>query len=547
MIKSLKIENLAVIKKIALEFSDGLNILTGETGAGKSIIVDSIKLLFGIKKGKEFVRSGEKKAIIEAEFTLKNYEGILNEYVDEDDEEIVIRREIYATGKTKSFINGVMVNSSLLKELSEDFITIYGQKDNSFLTNKDNHRKYIDQFIDKKILEKVKSLSEKIKKAKEKLNELEEMEKKRNLREEFLKHSIGEIEKAFLEEEEERELREKREVFKNSTEIIESLSQISKLLSSEDFSLIDVILKIKENLRTLSKYKREWEKDYELFESLQLSIEDMETRIESFLSDFDFSPEEADLLEEKLKLWEDLKRKYGNDRERILEFLEESKKELEKINSLEISKIELQRELKIYTDEYEKLSEKLSNERRKVAEEVQKRISHIMKSLGIKYPQFVVEISKKEDEFSPDGIDNIRFLFSANKGEEPLPIEKIASGGELSRLMLALKIIEKKKNSLTYIFDEVDSGVGGKTAEKVGEKLKEISKNHQTIVITHFPQVAAVADSHFKVEKYERDGRTEVSVKKLSQKERVEEIARMMAGSKVSEHTIRSAEELVGK
>ncbi len=547
MIKTLKIENLAVIKEIFLEFSDGLNILTGETGAGKSIIVDSIKLLFGIKKGKEFVRSGEKKAIIEAEFTLQDYRGILNDYIDEDDEEVVIRREIYATGKTKCFINGMVINSSILRELSEDFVTIYGQKDNSFLTNRDNHRRYIDQFVDEKILEKIKSLSTNIKKIKEKLNELEEIEKKRNLREEFLKHSIEEIEKAFLDEEEERELREKREVFKNSTEIIESLSQISKLLSSDDFSLIDVISKIKENLRTLSKYKREWEKDYELFGNLQLSVEDMETRIEGFLSDFDFSPEEADLLEEKLKLWEDLKRKYGNDREKILKFLEESKKELEKINSIEISKIELQKELKVYTDEYIKLSEELSNKRKKVAEEVQNKISSIMKSLGIKYPQFVVEFSRKENEFSPHGIDNVRFLFSANKGEELLPIERIASGGELSRLMLALKIIEKKKNSLTYIFDEVDSGVGGKTAEKVGEKLKEISKNHQTIVITHFPQVAALADSHFKVEKYEKGGRTEVSVKKLSQKERVEEIARMMAGSKVSEHTIRSAEELVGK
>ncbi len=546
MIKSIRVKNIAVIKDIEIEFGEGLNILTGETGAGKSIIVDSIKFLLGSKRGKELIREGEERAVVEAEFKFEQYPQELSHFgIDETDGEIHIRREIHRSGKSKILINGMLVTASILKEISDKLIAIYGQRESTFLLNPAYYREYIDLFIEKKLVEKIIELYSEVVKLRAKLEEIEKLEKEKGMREEFLRFSIKEIEETFLDDNEENELKERRKILKDFTKINFLIADILKFSKDDEISILSLLSEVKNRFLSLAKYKKEWEDSYRVIEKFEIEFEELLSKLEHYISGVEFSPREADEVEEKLRKWEDVLKKYGGDREKVKKFLNEAKEELYKIETSEVFKEELLEKLNEIENEYFKLADKLSKERNTISKKIEKLVESTMKDLGVKNPKFVIDIETKKEKVTPFGFDEVRFLFSANIGSIPKPIEKIASGGELSRLMLALKIHEKKFESLTYVFDEVDSGVGGRTAEKVGEKLKEVALKNQTIVITHFPQVASYADYHFKIEKYEKDKETIVKVRKLENSERVEEIARMMAGTKITEHTIKSAEELL--
>ncbi len=548
MLRTLRIKNLAIIKDINTDFGKGLNILTGETGAGKSIILESLKFIGGERFDKTLIRSGEKKVIVEAIFEFSKPLLILKEYFDEEEDlkEIIIRRELYEDGRNKVFVNNASFNLSFLKELSTYLYNIYGQNDQKVLTDKKSQLEILDSAAgNSELLENLKRISSEIERTQKELKRIEELEREKEQRKEFLEFTINEIEELELKEGIIEELREKRKVFQNSEQIFSTVRETLNLLYDGDSSLISIFSIIENNFQNLSKYKKEWEDDYKKLSEFSPFLEDLAYKLRDFAEESDFSPEEIEELETKLAKIENLQRKYGETEKEILSHYEKIKEELRKLESLEIDKKELSEKLKTLENEYHNLARRISDNRKKSANLIEKNLKKELSELSMKNAEFKIKFIKSEEKFSPLGNERVEFLFSANKGEELRPLNKVASGGELSRIMLALKLAFKDNLTDTYIFDEIDSGVGGKTAENVGEKLKKLSLSSQVLCITHFPQVAAFADYHYKVEKEEREGRTFARINVLSKPERIKEIARMMSGSNISEAVIKSAEELI--
>ncbi len=548
MLKTLRIKNLAIIKEINIDFGEGLNILTGETGAGKSIILQSLKFIGGERFDKGLIRSGERKVFVEAIFEFNEPLNFLREYFDEDEDlkEIIIRRELFEDGRNKVFVNGKAFNLSFLRLLSPYLYNIYGQNDQRILTDKKSQLELLDRAADnEEFLEKLEKISSKIDFVKKEIDELNKLDQEKLQRKEFLEYAINEIEEAEIEEGIIDKLKEKRKVYQNSEQIFSILKETLDLIYEGDNSLLSLFSTIENNFLNLSKFKKEWEDDYKRVSEFSPVLEDIAYKLRDFLEEVNFSPEELEEVESKLAKIERLQKKYGESEEDILSYYEKAKEELLKLGSLEIDIKEKSEELEVLKKEYEKLAAVLSERRKKTASETEKKLKGELEELAMKNAQFKVLFIPSKEKFSPYGSEKVEFLFSANIGEELKPLNKIASGGELSRIMLGLKMVFVDGMTDTYIFDEIDSGVGGKTAEKVGEKLKKLSKKAQVLCITHFPQVAAFADNHYKVDKYEKDKRTFAKIKLLSKEERIKEIARMMSGSNISDAVIKSAEELI--
>ncbi len=548
MLRTLRIKNLAIIKDLSIDFGEGLNILTGETGAGKSIILQSLKFIGGERFDKGLIRSGEKKVFVEAIFEFNAPLNFLREYFDEEDDlrEIIVRRELFEDGRNKVFVNGKAFNLSFLRLFSPYLYNIYGQNDQRILTDKKSQLELLDRAANnEEFLEKLEKISSKIDFVKKEIDELNKLDQEKLQRKEFLEYAINEIEEAEIEEGIIDKLKEKRKVYQNSEQIFSILKETLDLIYEGDNSLLSLFSTIENNFLNLSKFKKEWEDDYKKISEFSPVLEDIAYKIRDFLEEVNFSPEELEELESKLAKIERLQKKYGENEEDILSYYEKAKEELLKLGSLEIDIKEKREELEELKREYEKLAAVLSERRKKTARETEKRLKGELEELAMKNAQFKVLFIPSKEKFSPYGREKVEFLFSANIGEELKPLNKIASGGELSRIMLGLKMVFVDGMTDTYIFDEIDSGVGGKTAEKVGEKLKKLSKKAQVLCITHFPQVAAFADNHYKVDKYEKDKRTFAKIKLLSKEERIKEIARMMSGSNISDAVIKSAEELI--
>jgi len=548
LLRTLRIKNLAIIKDINTDFGKGLNILTGETGAGKSIILESLRFIGGERFDKTLIRSGEKKVIVEAIFEFDKPLSILKDYFDEEEElkEIIIRRELHEDGRNKVFINNTAFNLNFLRELSPHLYNIYGQNDQKVLTDKKSQLEILDSAAgNSELVENLKSISSEIERTQKEIKRIEELEREKEQKKEFLEFTINEIEELELKEGMIEDLKERRKVFQNSEQIFSIVREILELLYEGDSSLISLFSIIENNFQNLSKYKKEWEDDYKKLNEFSPFLEDLAYKLRDFAEDSDFSPQEIEELETKLAKIEKLQKKYGETEKEILLYYEKVKEELQKLESLEIDKKELSEKLKFLDNEYEKLARKISENRKKSASVIEKNLKKELSELSMKNAEFKIKFLKVDEKFSPFGNERVEFLFSANTGEELRPLNKVASGGELSRIMLALKLAFKDSLTDTYIFDEIDSGVGGKTAENVGEKLKKLSFSSQILCITHFPQVAAFADLHYKVEKEEKDGRTFAKINVLSKPERIKEIARMMSGSNISEAVIKSAEELI--
>jgi len=548
LLRTLRIKNLAIIKDINTDFGKGLNILTGETGAGKSIILESLRFIGGERFDKTLIRSGEKKVIVEAIFEFDKPLSILKDYFDEEEElkEIIIRRELHEDGRNKVFINNTAFNLNFLRELSPHLYNIYGQNDQKVLTDKKSQLEILDSAAgNSELVENLKSISSEIERTQKEIKRIEELEREKEQKKEFLEFTINEIEELELKEGMIEDLKERRKVFQNSEQIFSIVREILELLYEGDSSLISLFSIIENNFQNLSKYKKEWEDDYKKLNEFSPFLEDLAYKLRDFAEDSDFSPQEIEELETKLAKIEKLQKKYGETEKEILLYYEKVKEELQKLESLEIDKKELSEKLKFLDNEYEKLARKISENRKKSASIIEKNLKKELSELSMKNAEFKIKFLKVDEKFSPFGNERVEFLFSANTGEELRPLNKVASGGELSRIMLALKLAFKDSLTDTYIFDEIDSGVGGKTAENVGEKLKKLSFSSQILCITHFPQVAAFADLHYKVEKEEKDGRTFAKINVLSKPERIKEIARMMSGSNISEAVIKSAEELI--
>ena len=541
MIKSFRIKNLATIEEVEFNLKKGFSIMTGETGAGKSIIIDGIRLVLGEKGSPDLIRTGKKETTREAIFS------------SDTENETFVQRKIVEQGSGKGYVNGVLVPIKNLKSLRDSLVDIYGQNDHVFLRHVENQLNYLDYYADTYSLRKqVAESAQKLRKSARKKRELESREKEREQRLDFLNYQITEIQKAELGVDEELELRQERNILKNAEKISLLIDQALEMSYQQESSAAPLLSKLRGIIQELSNFDTSFKPIDAAIGELAIIIEDLNDSLLKFKEKQTASPDRLEKLEGRLSQIENLKRKYGDSIPEILNYLERSKQEFEDLSSSHEILAELEKEIKDKLSDYRSLTKKLADRRVKNSFILEKAVEKEISLLGMKRARFKIDIkSYSYDEESIEkikdsGTEEVEFLISPNPGEELRPLRKIASGGELSRIMLALKSIGKETDSLkTLIFDEIDAGIGGKTAEFVAQKLQDLAKHHQVICITHLPQIASFATHHFRIDKHVKKDRTFTSVKELSFEERIHEIARLLTGSRVTETALKNAKEML--
>ena len=547
MLTQLHIENIAVIEKADIEFRKGLTVLTGETGAGKSIIVDSLGAVLGARTSRELVRTGADKGVVTAVFETNNADKWLEDNDIDLEDEIIIQRRISAEGKNSCRVCGVPVSVSQLRELGALLLDIHGQNDGRQLMDEANHLAYLDGYGDYgETIDRFKSAYADYKACKKEIQRLsmDEIEKERMA--DSLQYQIDELEKAQLKVGEEEELTAKRDLLRNSEKLTEALNgaynalyaadQNAQSLTDEASALIGRAAVIADDLRETA----------DIIENASSLLFDASERIRDFRDSLEFSPEEYDNIESRLSLIKKLRRKYNMDEEAMLAHLDDCRRKLSELEYAGDMLIKLNKQLEKYVDNCKKIAAELSEKRRAAAESLEKRIVSELKDLSMPSVRFSVSVEPLESDvgFDATGADDVKFLISANAGEALGRISKIASGGELSRIMLAMKTVFSKNDPIeTMVFDEIDTGVSGIAAQRVGEKMSDLSRGKQVLCITHLPQIAAIADNHDLIEKTERNGRTYTEVRELDRKGRALELAIMHVGYNISELTLPSAEE----
>lgn len=549
MLKTLDIENIAVIEKASVDFSGGLNVLTGETGAGKSIVVDSINAIMGERTSRELVRYGADNAYVSAYFDdicdsalnkLKKFDIEL-----EEDNSLLITRKISSNGKSLCKVNGKTVTVSMLKEICSYLVNVHGQHDSQALLNPDLQYNYIDMLLeDKSVLSDYKEAFKKLISVRRKLKSFAKDEDDKESLLELLNFQIEELEKADIKVGEREELTKKRALIQKSEDIIKSLNLAISVINGDDEN-IGIEQACADVSRTLFKFD-ETKDVYDVFNDINDKLELAKDKAEALLLSIDFSPEEIEMIDEKLDLYYKFSNKYGQTEQEMLDYLEKAK---EKRNSILFADEELNR----LNEEYEnllnitvKLADKLSVERKKTAKVFEENVKQELAFLDMPKMQFYVDFNK--GNLSSTGYDKIEFLISANPGEPPKFLSKVASGGELSRIMLAIKNIISYNDTIgTLIFDEIDTGVSGRASQKIGLKLKSVSKNTQVICVTHSAQIASNADEHFLIQKKFDENKTFTSVTALDFEGRKQELARIMGGLEITDTLLQSAEELLNQ
>ncbi len=564
MILDLQIKNFVIIDNLRINFDQGLNILSGETGAGKSILIGAISAILGEKVSIDSIRTGCESATIEATFDIEDLtelKKVLSESgIECEDNILIIRRDLFVNGKGRCYINSSQVPVSKLKEFAGFLIDIHGQNEQQTITKTSKHRELLDSFASlSEEVAAVKEIYDKLQSIRNKINsyQIDEREKARLI--EFNSFSIKEIESANLKEGEEEELQNESNLLANSEKIFKEINISSELLTG-DGGVLERLKKTENSLSNISTIDGEIATLLDAIRESLYSLEDSAKIIKSFSSSIDFSQERINLVEERLSLIQQLKKKYGDSIEEILQYLDKAREELDSISSSEEELEDLKKAETETVQEAKKRALLLSAKRKESAKKLEKMVSDQLKDLAMADTDFKVNIEYEIDAqgdiesenkryiLYPHGLDKIEFFISANKGENLRQLRKVASGGEMSRLMLALKNVILSADIVdTLIFDEVDTGISGKTAEIVGKKLKSLSGQKQVLLITHLPQIAAMSDSHFLVEKHTEGDRTTSSIAKLNPKEKVREVARMLAGEEITETSIKHAEELISK
>ena len=554
MIKFLRIRNLATIEDIRMDLSEGLSILTGETGAGKSIIIDSIRLICGDKASPDLVRTGRAEASLEAIFSRPEggleSAGLLQ---DETSGDLVLQRSIGGDGTGKAYGDGVLIPVKKLKDLAGPLVDIYGQNDHVFLLRLDSHLDYLDHFSGTiPLRDDVAGTARELRRLSRLKAEWKERERERSQRLDYLDFQIREIDKAGLRPGEEEELRAQRHILKNAEKISTLVEQALDTAYAGDPSLSALLAKLEHALAELGAFDPAFAEMNESLGPLGIVVRELADVLMRYNEKQDLSPEKMEEVEARLSLIENLKRKYGSDIRDIQFYLEAIKREHGDLIRVQEKLAGVETEIASAFAAYAAKATALSAARKKAAADLEKLIEKEIGLLGMKKARFHIQIdSVPLTEESPDrvretGIDDVEFVISPNPGEQLKPLRKIASGGELSRIMLALKAVGKDKDgSKTLIFDEIDAGIGGQTAEFIAQKLKILARAHQIICITHLPQIASFADHHFRIEKTVAHNRTFTAVKKLSFEERVEEIARLMSGSLATPAALESAREML--
>ena len=548
MLNELHIENIAVIERADISFSEGLNVLTGETGAGKSIVIDSIGAVLGERVSRELVRRGAEKGVVTASFDMTSYtEQWLRENEIDPDDELILQRRITADGKSSCRVCGTPVTVSQMKELAAFLVDIHGQNDGRQLMDERRHMEYLDRFgrldapLDAYRAEYKKYTG--IKKEIERLS-MDEIEKERLS--DTLSYQITELERAELKEGEYDTIVSRRDLLRNSEKLTEAIDEAISALYGGDDNAVSLAQNAAYYAGKAAAITPELESVAANINDAAFALADAAETLRDFHDDLDFSPEEYDRLENRIAQLNKLQRKYGRDIDGLIEYLDECRRKLDDIQYADDRLAKLEREREKQSAVCRASAEKLSKERRSAAEELETRIVSELRELNMPSVRFTVEFLPVESEqgFDANGSDVIRFIMSANVGEELGRISRIASGGELSRIMLAMKNVFAENDPVaTMIFDEVDTGVSGIAAQRVGEKLYSVSKGKQVMCVTHLPQIAAMADSHYVISKQERGGRTYTDVALLDREGRRRELARLHGGEVVTATTLASAEE----
>jgi len=558
MLIHLEIKNVALIDEVAIDFGQGLNILSGETGAGKSIVIDSIGSLIGNRFGREIIREGTKKAIVQAQFS--SFPALVEALKDcgiesEDDETVIISREINASGKGLCRINGRLITISMLKRLGEHLIDIHGQFENQSLLKPQNHIALLDEFEGQELIvlkNEYKSILIHYKNLSLQLNELKDNVMKREQRKDMLSFQLDEIKRAAVKIGEEDELILRRDIISNSEKIITALSAAYEHIysgSGRNEPAIQYINSAESELHSILKYAEKFRLLVERLEGINLELDDISSTIRDEKEKIEYDPAVLENIEERLDLLFKLKRKYGKTISEVIEYGNKVESELLILSEAGEKADELEKLISEDAEKLEGISIKMHNKRIQAGILLEEKISDVLAELEMKNTVFKVElVFNNAKGFGPNGCDNVEFLISPNPGEALKPLSKIASGGEMSRIMLAIKTILAAVDKMpTLIFDEIDNGIGGKASNRVGEKLDRISAGHQVLCVTHLAQIACMADQHFVIEKNTDGLRTHTSVRVLSKEERIGEIARLLDGANISVITVKHAEEMIEK
>ncbi len=563
MLSLLKIKNIALIDEIQLEFSHGLNLLTGETGSGKSIIVDSLGALTGERVSSDLIKEGESNAQIEGLFNLTpsaNLHEIFYESgIDSGDSEeidLIVRRELAASGRNRIFVNNQLVTSNFLKKIGAFLVDIHGQGEQATLFNPLNHLEILDEYASLKNLRT--NLSEKYRdfaKTQREIENLREDEAQKLQLLDVLQFQVDEINKVNLQPGEDDALNEEKRRLNN----VEKLSALSDeaylLLYDNEEATVSTLEKAARKIEELSEYESSFKEYDEGLQTAQAVLEDLAISVRDFRNRLEFSPERLEEIENRLAEISRLKRKYGGATETVLAHLQESEERLKNIETFEERKEELKKVLARQREDYLISAREIHDKRTKAARKFEREVETNLKAVALEKARFEVRIdapdaadlqSGNNRRLTAKGFDQIEFYFSANIGESVKPLAKVASGGEASRLMLILKTTAKAGDAeKSVVFDEIDVGIGGRVAEAVGLKLKELARTQQVLCVTHQAQIASLADQHFLVEKETVGKKTRVSVRDLSEKEKVEEIARMLTGAQITETARQHAKEML--
>lgn len=548
MLINLHVKNLALIEEENIDFENGLNILSGETGAGKSIILGSINAALGAKTSPDFIRSGCEYGLTEVTFSVpEDSIDRIKELgvIDVSDGELIISRKI-TPSKSQIKVNGQSFTASQTRLLAKELIDIHGQHDNQILMDEENHIKVIDEYG----FASLSSLKDNYKtdykefiRCKKELDELSFDDEDRQREQSFLEFEVNELEQANLKPGEDVQIETEYKRLNNHQKIANELSIASNLLNEGQDNISDMISEALRALINASEYDDELSQSVDTLSDIESLISDVSRNISSYMENFSFDNQEFIELENRLDIINSLKMKYGNSIETILKILDEKKQRLEEFSNFDEVYARKKNAYDCALTKVKSSGKKLSLERKKLSKILIDEIKSALSELNFLEVEFDAVFD--EQAISPDGVDSVRFMISTNPGEDMKPLSKIASGGELSRIMLAIKSVMAESDiNKTLIFDEIDSGISGKTAQMVAEKLSEISNNHQVICITHLPQIAAMADEHYVIEKSTKDNRTISNINSLSYDESIDELARMLGGSLITDAVIENAKEL---
>jgi len=548
MLSELYIENLAVIEKATIDFSDKLNVFTGETGAGKSILINGINAILGQRVTKDIVRTGTDKAVISALFTDigDNVLQVLDELgISAEDGQLFLTREIRSDGGSVARVNSRAVNVSVLKAIGETLVTIHGQHDNQILMAPERHIEILDSYAESEaLIEDYHSSFRELQSIAKKINKIKTEQSKKEYRMAELADIVEEINALNIHEGEDKEIEAELNISKNAVAISEALYMAKQLLSGDDDTdgAVEMTQRASKSVEEYTDIMTEISPIYDRLSSAAIEMEDISEEIGSLLDSLDIDPKRYDYLNQRSDELRRIMKKYGPELDDVLTTLENSQNELDELSGAEQSLDELNKEKERLLAEVSKKAKVLSDHRKKAGERFVSQVTEELEFLNM--PKVKLVVQQKTGKLTINGMDSIEFLISANLGEEPKPIAKIASGGELSRIMLALKNVIAEKDSIgTLIFDEIDTGVSGRAAQKIGIKLKQISRLRQVLCVTHLAQMAVMADNHLLIEKNIQGDRTVTTVRTLDHEQRKYEIARIMGGENITELMLENAEQ----